>query len=383
TSILLTNAQEGEVNNNIHLPWYFAGGKRYPKPATESQKMHKRVAKLLVFEDPYSDRISNQLMFVPPNYEKILKSGKLKTVLLYNNWNMEEDRDVFTECPVSTCQLTTDRDEAINADLILYKDIFVPTYVPRSPNQIFMIYYLESPYNTISVNYPPVFNWTATYRKDSTIVAPYEKWEYYDPRVKQMEQNQNFAQNKTKKVAWFVSNCKTSNGRLAYAKELQKHINVDIYGRCGGFQCFRNHSNHCFEILNRDYKFYLAFENSNCMYYITEKFFVNALNNNILPIVMGARPEDYESSAPYRSYIHVDEFESPKHLADYLHILDKSDDLYNSYFKWKGTGEFINTYFWCRVCAMLHDDFAITSATYYDDINEWWRPVGTCTSDTW
>lgn len=48
---------------------------------------------------------------------------------------------------------------------------------------------------------------------------------------------------------------------------------------------------------------------------------------------MGARPEDYEKSAPYRSYIHVDEFESPKELAGYLHQLDKNDDLYNSYFK--------------------------------------------------
>lgn len=62
---------------------------------------------------------------------------------------------------------------------------------------------------------------------------------------------------------------------------------VDIYGSCGSFKCSRNIPNKCFEILNRDYKFYLAFENSNCKDYITEKFFVNALNRNILPIVMG------------------------------------------------------------------------------------------------
>ena len=30
-------------------------------------------------------------------------------------------------------------------------------------------------------------------------------------------------------------------------------------------------------MLDSDYKFYLAFENSNCQDYITEKFFVNGL----------------------------------------------------------------------------------------------------------
>jgi len=52
---------------------------------------------------------------------------------------------------------------------------------------------------------------------------------------------------------------------------------------------------------------------------------------------MGARPEDYERSAPQRSYIHVDDFEGPKELADFLHKLDKDNNLYNEYFKWKVT----------------------------------------------
>ena len=32
--------------------------------------------------------------------------------------------------------------------------------------------------------FPGVFNWTATYRTDSTIVAPYERWQYYNPSVR-------------------------------------------------------------------------------------------------------------------------------------------------------------------------------------------------------
>lgn len=95
---------------------------------------------------------------------------------------------------------------------------------------------------------------------------------------------------------------------------------------------------------------------------------------------MGARPEDYARSAPYKSYIHVDDFESPKELADYLHMLDKNDTLYNEYFQWKGTGEFINTYFFCRLCALLHDDFP---NKHYRDVNEWWRGQGTCITGSW
>lgn len=95
---------------------------------------------------------------------------------------------------------------------------------------------------------------------------------------------------------------------------------------------------------------------------------------------MGARPEDYAESAPVNSYIHIDDFESPKHLAQYLHKLDKNDDLYNSYFKWKGTGEFINTHFFCRLCAMLHDNYPMKS---YRDINGWWRGPGICTTSSW
>jgi len=56
-------------------------------------------------------------------------------------------------------------------------------------------------------------------------------------------------------------------------------------------------------------------------------------SHHILPIVMGAHPDDYARAAPYRSYIHVDDFASPKALADYLHLLDQNPDLYNEYFK--------------------------------------------------
>ena len=79
----------------------------------------------------------------------------------------------------------------------------------------------ESPLNTQQFKRPSVFNWTATYRSDSTVVTPYERWQYYNEDVKFQPQNINYAANKTKKVAWFVSNCAARNGRLEYAKKLR------------------------------------------------------------------------------------------------------------------------------------------------------------------
>ena len=58
-----------------------------------------------------------------------------------------------------------------------------------------------------SVQSHAAVNWTATYRADSTIVTPYEKWVYHQPGVRAVPQNTNYAANKTKQVAWFVSNC--------------------------------------------------------------------------------------------------------------------------------------------------------------------------------
>lgn len=57
--------------------------------------------------------------------------------------------------------------------------------------------------------------------------------------------------------------------------------------------------------------------------------------HDVVPIAMGARPEDYARSSPDNSFIHVDDFAGPKQLAEYLHKLDQDDDLYNEYFKWK------------------------------------------------
>ena len=61
-------------------------------------------------------------------------------------------------------------------------------------------------------------------------------------------------------------------------------------------------------MLERDYKFYLAFENSICRDYVTEKFFKSMLYSTV-PIVYGGA--DYEAAgAPPHSFIDVRNFTS-------------------------------------------------------------------------
>lgn len=162
------------------------------------------------------------------------------------------------------------------------------------------------------------------------------------------------------------------------------HYTMDLTCSCGTKRCPRSAAKECFDILNENYKYYLAFENSNCIDYITEKFFVNGLMNNIVPIVMGGRKEDYVRSSPPHSFIHVDDFESPKDLAIFLHSLNSNPLKYQSYLNWKSSsGEFINTYFWCRLCALLHSPRAMEESHSYEDIHSWWNHPGTCSNAGW
>lgn len=74
----------------------------------------------------------------------------------------------------------------------------------------------------------------------------------------------------SKQALWVVSNCFTQNKRHEIVTELQNYVEVDIYGKCGKGQISIDLMKHMMESV---YKFYLAFENSNCPDYITEKFY--------------------------------------------------------------------------------------------------------------
>jgi alpha-1,3-fucosyltransferase len=203
-------------------------------------------------------------------------------------------------CPVVNCELTADKALINESDYVLVhmKDGMeqAPSYRPSFQRWIFALY--ESPVHSGDYTaYNGFFNLTSTYRIDSDFPGIYSafsliKW----PVDSSFNETEDFLAKKVKFAAAVISNCGGSSKRLDYISELQKLISVDVYGRCGK-PCPSTFSNSstpgdCKEILSSEYKFYLAFENSICKDYITEKFFIT-LRYNVIPVVLGGGAYDY------------------------------------------------------------------------------------------
>lgn len=155
----------------------------------------------------------------------------------------------------------------------------------RNRNQIWAVYERKaSPMSTCHMkNLSGVFNWTINYRKDSDIVAPYgRKIPKKANESKEVEIKfgnltlDEWITGKEAVAIIVVSNCKTESKREVLVEELKKAgLPVQIYGECGKEICGR-HALNCEDFWEDDvskiYKFYLAFENSICTDYITEKF---------------------------------------------------------------------------------------------------------------
>ena len=155
---------------------------------------------------------------------------------------------------------------------------------------------------TVRSPYESWFNWTYTYSMDGDIVTPYgiclpnrDKVTNYPSSItdvirlvygksaestpwigKHAQRNDytaiNYARDKTDLVLWAVSHCKTPGEREKYAAELKRYIPVDIVGECVRKKFNRSKRSHIYMTrLIRSHKFYLAFENSICTDYITEK----------------------------------------------------------------------------------------------------------------
>ncbi|PIK38906.1 putative glycoprotein 3-alpha-L-fucosyltransferase A-like [Apostichopus japonicus] len=263
----------------------------------------------------------------------------------------------------------------------------------RPPGQKWLFATRESPV-TSSLLTPPEkyrfnsFQWSYTYSPDASFPSPYGR---YVPAKQPLysEGEVDWSENKTKFVSWTSSNCPLPAfkwHRRDFVLKLKKYIGIDMFGKCGDLKCPKL-SQECFDKL-KTYKFALVLENSCCPYYITEKFWKALVHYNQVPIVFGAKREEYEHIAPPNSFIFVEDFKSLEELADYLLYLDRNNSRYKQYHKWRNQGwaetavlpnELINHCdALCKVSSKLKDTSPKWNMFSFDPYGESW--FGGCRS---
>uniref|UniRef100_A0A8C1EWC5 Fucosyltransferase n=1 Tax=Cyprinus carpio carpio TaxID=630221 RepID=A0A8C1EWC5_CYPCA len=230
------------------------------------------------------------------------------------------------------CHLTNDRGLFNQAHGVMFHhrdisgDLSNMPQLPRPALQKWVWWNMESPTNTNPIPLlNDLFNLTSSYRWDSDIPVPYGRI------TERTEEEKKYTiPKKDKLVCWIVSHYSPDLKRSHYYTELVKFINVSTYGRH-----FNNPVNDKeYSNIVSSCKFYLSFENSIHRDYVTEKLF-NALAIGAVPVVIGPPRENYELFIPSKAFIHVDDFPSPKELADHLTLLDQNEELYMQYFTWR------------------------------------------------
>uniref|UniRef100_A0A914Q5Q6 Fucosyltransferase n=1 Tax=Panagrolaimus davidi TaxID=227884 RepID=A0A914Q5Q6_9BILA len=226
------------------------------------------------------------------------------------------------------------------------------------------------------------FNVTMTFRRDSTIWRPYDKFEKLRPKEMEDEryawsdeQINKTIEKKSDLALQFVSNCVTHSRREKYLAALQKYTNITIFGKCNK-NVFPYDSSMKKEF--EKHYFYLAFENAVCDDYVTEKFW--RLKTLIVPVVLkrsilkGIIDDEY--------FIAADDFDSPEALIEKLESLSQNPEEYKKYFGW--TKKFRKTETprskldnFCKLCEMATKK----EKHMVPDIYEWWEQKSNCKSN--
>jgi alpha-1,3-fucosyltransferase len=344
-------------------------GENYPK------HIALRENRLLNFDCMNQDKTPKLILYWTPFYDRADYYYGLGQSQPFLKW----------KCPAYNCEVTNNKNRLNESHLVVVSMINqnemgqLPESKSRPEHQRWIFYLIESPIHTQSFEtYNNYFNMSVTYKFESDFASHYSYESHYVwEENKDFNENFDYSAGKTDFAAILVSNCGGSSQRLQYVHEMKKHVNVSIFGNCGQ-QCMKKFDNgsdgDCKEIISTKYKFFLAFENSLCSQYITEKFFI-ILRYNIIPVVLGAG--DYSQYIPKSGYINVFDFKTVKDLTDHLIYLDNNKTAYNSYFKWrkhvvkKTDGVFAASI--CEMCIRLNIDSHLPfEKKTLTDLNAFW-----------
>ena len=322
-----------------------------------------------------------------------------------------------------SCRLTTDRSLLSSVDAILFFGYRLRTsQLPsshRSPRQTYVYLNKESPTRSVSSplsllhslilppfnwkermvalrlsslkDVPPnYFNWTLTYRSDSDIVDRYGEFRPISRAEGEaaFREAETAVKQKSRGLAWVVSNCQRDRGlvpseRGAYIRALQRETSLEQYGHCNHRPCpsycaegDADCQQDCDAHIKANFRFYLSMENTVCDEYVTEKFFVRALANYAVPVVLSRAT--HPLPIPQDSFIAADDFPSPAHLAAELHRLSNSPTQLLAFQAWRRHFRVRIVWFketLCQLCQALHEE---REPRVVQDIHGWFQEQATC-----
>lgn len=231
--------------------------------------------------------------------------------------------------------------------VIFFRTLKVPPPI-KIVNQKWIYLTFEPPIKQHNTRKPWIeqlesFDWLMSYERNADLYVPFGRLQKV---LTVQTSGLNYSliySRKDREVALVVSHCHTHSQRETYVKELQKYINVDIYGGCGDKKCPANsgwgpaHLNSftdCKTNLSKRYKFYLSFEQALCEDYTSEKLYgIFESNNLMIPVVRG--DPKISKVLPTGTYISTFDYKSIKELADHLKLVGSTEEMYTAYLKKK------------------------------------------------
>lgn len=243
--------------------------------------------------------------------------------------------------------------------MVVFRHYLTSKPPPKPSKQLWLFYSEEAQRSTIvDTNnthiYDGLFNYSISYVRSSAANdhdAAFGQ-RYFKKRMPTLtnyyEKKMSMTKSEKASALWLVNNCwpyvQSLRGELVL--NMSAHMSVRVYTvhhKCKEkFRKILLKGNEN-SISYNSYWFYLAFENSLCRDYITEKFWKIITSDSLtIPIVLGGCSlEDYAIVAPPNSYIDVRNFTSAKQLTDHLRYVTENEQAFNYYQQWRNEYEFI------------------------------------------
>ncbi|KAI6234862.1 Alpha-(1,3)-fucosyltransferase C [Aphelenchoides fujianensis] len=296
-----------------------------------------------------------------PEEEPVQPLGRRPLIVLWDPYLTvyfdrfaSDNTSVVLPCPYE-CEYSLDRKRGEEADIRLFHQrILDPDHLPppRADGRFLNVAmnpeppYMKHPHVMrvhklgVPLNF---FNATATYRSTSEVYYPYNLFVPRDGSESEKEvwteeqiEEKLGAKRKVSLIA--MSNCDAQSKRHEYVSALAAHIEVTRVGRCNGtFECPKNRDlkgrlkkTNCMKELIDSHFFYLAFENSVCPEYVTEKFW--RVKELIVPVVLSRAV--MPPHIPADTFIAASDFATPAALAAHLRWLIAHPQEYRKYFNW-------------------------------------------------